>query len=184
MRSKILQIKVTLKYAKPPIWRRVEVPGDVTLGRFHDILQVVMGWTDSHLHQFVAGKNVYGPEDPEFGLDRKDENKVFLSRVIKKPKDKMIYEYDFGDGWEHEVVVEAVLPAGSMTEQLPRVTAGRRACPPEDCGGIPGLTRLLVSLADPKHPEYEDSLEWTGGAFEPEHFDLEETNLMLRGASS
>jgi hypothetical protein len=174
----ILQLKVTLRGSRPPIWRRVLVPADVTLAQLHEILQLAMGWTDSHLHQFVARGVCYGSPDPDFGIDRKDERRVRLGNVLSVPKVRMVYEYDFGDGWEHEVVVEKVLPP-EPGGRYPWVVAGKRACPPEDCGGVFGYEQLLEALRNPAHPEHEDMMEWTGGELDPEAFDPEEVNLVL-----
>ncbi len=105
----IYQVKVTLKGSKPPIWRRILVASDTRLGKLHRILQVVMGWTDSHLHQFIVGHTYYGVPHPDVDLDVRSERTVPLSRVLQAPKDKITYEYDFGDSWEHELLLEKVL---------------------------------------------------------------------------
>ena len=181
MTKKIYQLKVTLRGIRPPIWRRLEVQGDTTLGRLHDILQIAMGWTDSHMHQFVGEGRRYGVADPDLELDLEDEDKTRLDQVLRKPKDQTVYAYDFGDGWRHDVVVEKVLPAVSGSGPYPVLTGGRRACPPEDCGGVTGYYRLLGVLADPNHPEHEELLEWSGGEYDPEKFDAQEFNLAFHG---
>ena len=181
METKAFQLKVTLRYTKPPIWRRMEVRGDTTLGRLHHIIQVAMGWTDSHMHQFVAKGKCYGIPDQEFGLDRENEDRIRIDQVLRKTKDKLLYEYDFGDGWEHDVVVEKVLPIVSGNKRYPMVTGGRGACPPEDCGGIPGFYRLLEILGKPDHPEHEELLEWFGDEYDPESFDIQEVNRAFHG---
>ena len=107
MDSRVYRLKVTLRGSRPSVWRRVEIDADVTLFRLHEILQIVMGWTDSHLHQFRRGSMLYGQPDPEFGMHRENERRIRLREVLRKLKDRMIYEYDFGDGWEHEIVLEA-----------------------------------------------------------------------------
>jgi hypothetical protein len=140
-----------------------------------------MGWTDSHLHQFLAKGKCYGALDPEFGLDREDENRTRLDEVLRKPKDRMTYEYDFGDGWEHEVLVEKVLPVETGRSRYPMVTGGKRACPPEDCGGLPGYYHLLDVLMNPNHPEYGELREWCDEDFDPERFDIQEVNRALHG---
>ncbi|MFQ5883046.1 MAG: plasmid pRiA4b ORF-3 family protein [Candidatus Methylomirabilales bacterium] len=175
------ELKVTLRGTKPPIWRRLEVKADTRLFEFHQILQVAMGWTDSHMHQFVAKGKCYGAPDPGFLPDRENEKKVRLDQVLRKPKDRMIYEYDFGDSWEHEVVVERVMPAEPGPHRYPSVTAGKRACPPEDCGGIPGFYHFLEAIQNPDHPDHEDMLEWWGGRFEPEAFDVQKANRAFHG---
>lgn len=176
----IYQLKVTLDETDPPIWRRVLVPGDMTLPKLHRVLQVVMGWYDSHLHQFKAGGASYGVPDPEFPeLDTKNERSVRLSQLAPRDKDRFIYEYDFGDSWEHEIVVEQILPAAPGA-QYPICVEGKRACPPEDCGGVWGYESFLEAISDRDHPEHDDMLRWAGGAFDPEAFDLSRVNAQLR----
>lgn len=181
MDMKVYQLKVTLRHTRPPIWRRLQVRGDTTLGRLHHVLQVAMGWTDSHMHQFVTKGKYYGVAAPDLGLDRENEDKIRLDQVLRKPKERMIYEYDFGDSWEHDVVVEKLLPVQPGRRRYPMVTGGRRACPPEDCGGIPGYYHLLEVLGNPNHPEHEELLEWSGGEYDPERFDVQEVNRAFHG---
>ena len=171
----IYQIKISLIGAKPPIWRTVLVASDLGLGDFHDVIQVAMGWTDSHLHQFMDNKKSYGIPDDDFELEMEDEADYKLSQLLKKEKDTLTYEYDFGDSWEHKILLEKILPYDSSTF-LPVCIKGKRACPPEDCGGIWGYEELLEIISDPKHAEHEDMLEWLGGEFDPDEFDLEEIN--------
>ena len=178
---KAYQLKVTLRGTRPPIWRRVEVKGDTTLFKLHHILQVAMGWTDSHMHQFLAKSKYYGTPDLEFPPGRQNDRKVRLDQVLRKPKERMVYEYDFGDSWEHEVMVEKVVPAAPGRGRYPLVTAGKRACPPEDCGGVPGYYHFLEVLKNPKHPDHEEVLEWSGGAYEPEAFDIQGVNRAFHG---
>jgi hypothetical protein len=175
--TNIYQIKVTLKHIRPPIWRRLQVPADIKLGKLHRVLQDVMGWYDSHLHQFRIGREYFGKPDPEFPGEIKNERNVRLDEVAAEG-DTVIYEYDFGDGWEHETKIEKVLPA-EKNRRYPACLAGKRACPPEDCGGPPGYERLLEVLRDPKHEEHEEMREWIGGDFDPEAFDLDAVNEVL-----
>lgn len=133
----IYQLKVTLRGSRPPIWRRILVLGDITLYQLHRIIQVVMAWTESHLHQFRRGNIDYGASDPEFGVKRQNERRVRPYEVLQKPKDRMGYEYDFGDGWEHDVLLEEIC-SPRRAARYPQVLAGKRACPPEDVGGIGG----------------------------------------------
>lgn len=174
----IYRIKVTLRHVAPPVWRRVEVPADIKLGKLHRVFQIAMGWTDSHLHAFRAGRESYGIPDPEFPGDMENERNVRLDRIAVQG-DKPIYEYDFGDGWEHEMKIEKTVSAEPAV-RYPRCTAGSRACPPEDCGGPWGYEHLLEVLRDPKHEEHEEMREWIGGEFDPEAFDLGEINEALR----
>jgi hypothetical protein len=176
----IYRLKVTLRGSRPPIWRRFLVPGGITLKRLHDSLQAVMGWYDGHLHQFQCGGKLFGTSDREFGISRISETKTTVDQLLRRPKDRLLYEYDFGDGWEHDVILEAILPPG-RGDRYPIVVAGHRACPPEDVGGIPGYEYFLEILANPKHPEYQEMVDWAGDRFDPEHFDLQETNLAIHG---
>ncbi len=150
--ARTYQIKITLVGSKPPIWRRVLVADTMTLARLHDVIQIAMGWTDSHLHQFAVKGQLYGTPDPEFDVEVKDAARVKLGGVLKQEKDWIVYEYDFGDSWEHRIVLEKVLPHDASVP-VPRCIAGKRVCPPEDCGGIWGYADLLEAIGDPAHPE-------------------------------
>ncbi len=158
------------------------VPSNIDLGELHTILQIVLGWTDSHLHQFISSRTMYGTPVDEFGgdleMECEDEKKYKLSQLLKKEKDSLIYEYDFGDSWEHKIVLEKILPYDGSVK-VPACIKGKRACPPEDCGGIWGYHNFLEVIQEPSHPEHEEMLEWLGGEFDPEHFDMEETNRIL-----
>ena len=171
------QLKITLLEVDPPIWRRVLVPSDATLGDVNFILQAAMGWTSSHLHQFTIQDVEYS--DPRFEIDdTEDEFAVTLAEVAPAERSRFTLLYDFGDGWEHEVVVEKILPS-EPSQRLPRCLAGERARPPEDCGGPWGYQDLLEAIGDPKHEEHDAMLEWVGGAFDPEVFDLADLNKRL-----
>lgn len=184
-KKSIYQIKVTLLGSKPPIWRRFQVESDITLGDVHDILQDVMGWNDSHLHQFIIDQKYYGIPMPGeiFDLEVEDEEDYRLDQVIKKEKQKFVYEYDFGDSWEHALEVEKILPR-EKNVVYPRCLDGRLACPPDDCGGIWGYYDMLEIVTRPKHPEYEEMLDWLGEDFNPEEFDLDRINKSLPAACS
>ncbi len=174
------QLKVTLKHIKPAIWRRIVVPADVPLDILHYTLQIAFGWGDYHLHLFSAADRKYGVPDPDFPEPEiTPDEETRLNDVLIKPKSKITYEYDFGDGWEHEIVLEKIA-ADDASESLFSCVAGARACPPEDCGGPFGYERLLKILSNPKHPEYDDMSEWIGEEFDPEEFDLEAVNKELR----
>ena len=171
----IYQIKISLIGAKPPIWRIVLVPSNIGLDAFHEVIQLAMGWTDSHLHQFIANNVFYGIPDDDFELEMEDETQYKLSQLLQKEKDTIKYEYDFGDSWEHKILLEKIFPDDGKTA-LPVCIKGKRACPPEDCGGIWGYEELLETVSNPKHPDHDDMLEWLGGEFDPEEFDLEAIN--------
>lgn len=175
----IYQLKVTLKVCRPSIWRRLLIASTDNLEDVHIALQIVMGWTNSHLHEFAKDRDRYGIPDEDFPSDVRNEADCRLDQVIKTEKNKLNYVYDFGDNWEHEVVLEKILPFETGTV-LPVCLEGSRACPPEDVGGIPGYEMFLDAIADPSHPEYKEMLEWIGGNYDPEHFDLAQTNDLLR----
>jgi len=173
----IFEIKITLQHVDPPLWRRIQVPADVPLDELHDVIQIAMGWTDSHLHAFRTRDAQYGLPDPDFPSDTRDETDVPLDKVASEG-DTLFYEYDFGDGWIHEISVEKVRPADPGAVYF-RCTGGERACPPEDCGGPPGYERVLEVLGNPDDDEYEDVLEWIGEEFDPEALDVAEINEIL-----
>ena len=168
---------MTLEEIEPPIWRRLEVPGDITLARLHSVIQLAMGWQDYHLHEFRIGDVTYGEPNPEFDDDReiKDDRRAWLRRAVSGVGEEFIYLYDFGDGWTHDIVVEDIR-ASEPRIRYPRVIAGARACPPEDVGGPYGYVDFLQAIADPKHTEHDGMLEWVGGEFDPEAFDVDAKN--------
>ena len=168
----IYQLKVGLRGATPPIWRRLEVPADISLARLHHIIQVAFAWDGSHLHVFHTPYGEFGIADAELG--HRAEAPVTLEQVAPTVRSAIRYTYDFGDDWEHDVLVEKVLNRDN-TVSYPRCTGGRRAAPPEDCGGIWGYADLAQTLTDPTHPGHEDMLEWLGlsdaADFDPAEFD-------------
>lgn len=176
--EKIYQIKVNLRYSKPPIWRRLLVSGNATLFDLHKIIQIAMGWTNSHLHQFIIGDEYYSIPSPEDWEPVIDERKYRLAKIAPAEASKFIYEYDFGDSWEHEIVVEKILALDPQAK-VPSCLKGKRACPPEDVGGVWGFGEFLAAMKDPKHEEHESYLEWWGGQFDPEALDLDEINQGL-----
>jgi hypothetical protein len=178
----VYQLKVVLLETDPQIWRRFVVPSSVTLHRLHLILQDVVGWTNSHLYRFQVGTKEYAEPDPdnEFNeLDFKNSRRTQLGRLVTKKGSTFLYEYDFGDSWLHELVVEDILEHKPGI-RYPACLAGERACPPEDCGGIYGYAELLEVMNDPEHEEYPDTMTWLGGRFDPEAFDLKAVNNKLR----
>lgn len=178
------QIKVLLEGSKPPIWRRLEVDSRMTLDALHVAIQSSMGWDDLHLHQFIDREdNIFRlqDEDDDFvgdiGMSSIDECQILLVDLLKQEKDWIHYEYDFGDGWSHKITLEKILP---FKEQQPAAICakGRRACPPEDCGGIWQYHQLVELMANPQSDpeEYEDIKEWLGGNLTPEEFDIDAVN--------
>ncbi len=174
---KMFPIKIVLQGSKPPIWRRVIIPGDISLDKLHEIIQITMGWTDTHLHQFICNHDYYGLPDDDYMTEMKDETGVKISNFLKREKDKMLYEYDFGDDWLHEIILEKVKPFAGKTEIC--CLKGEGACPPEDCGGIHGYCHMLEGISNKNNPEYEDILEFLGEEFDPNYFELAETNEIL-----
>lgn len=185
-----LQLKVTLLHTKPKIWRSLLVPHDMPMALLHACLQVCMGWENAHMHSFYKEENrervYFEPEVDDFfgGLfDEGGPKKVIYTNlvvtdVLSSPKAKLYYEYDFGDSWLHEIVLEKLLPIGEGPD-IPSCLAGEMACPPEDCGGIPGYAHMLETLKNGDQDEKEDLLEWLGRDFDPTAFDLAAINKML-----
>jgi len=177
----IYQLKVVLLGISPMIWRRLLIRSDSTIADLHHILQIAMGWSDMHLHQFVIRDEYYGlPDEDELSPGKTiDEREYKLSEIVSGENFQFAYDYDFGDNWEHILVVEKTLPAQEGV-RYPVCLAGARACPPEDVGGISGYENFLQAIGDPKHPEHQEFLEWIGGEFDPEAFDVTEANRSLR----
>jgi Plasmid pRiA4b ORF-3-like protein len=178
----IYQIKVTLLGTKPPIWRRLLVPAHMTLAQLHDVLQIAMGWQNGHMHEFRIGRRYFGKPDPEYrtmGMDPvENERTVRLPDVLRKTGPKLIYTYDLGDSWEHSIVLEKQLPV-DPTAKYPVCTDGQLACPPEDCGGIPGFYDLVEAIADPNHEQHKELKDWLGYVFDPIDFSIDSVNQML-----
>lgn len=179
----IYQLKITLKGIRPPIWRRFQVPADATLAELHEIIQKTMGWTNSHLHQFVVAGVGYSEPYPEEDWEPERDERQFTLQQLAGIDSRFDYEYDFGDSWTHEILVERVLPAEPGV-QYPLCLAGARAGPPEDCGGAGSYPEFLRILDDPLHERHMELLEWIGGWFDPDEFDLDAVNRVLRSPTS
>ena len=177
------QVKVTVIGSEPSIWRRIQVPGNISLHRLHLILQAVLGWQNYHLYRFHVGGADFGIPDPEEDAfnetEVRDARRAKLRRIVPMDETRFLYEYDFGDSWEHEVSVERI---GLKEPKVlyPVCVAGARACPPEDCGGIPGYAELVKVLGDPSHEDYHHMKEWAGPHFDPEKFSLANVNRLLK----
>jgi hypothetical protein len=210
--KQIFQLRITLNDSRPPIWRRVAVPSDITLGELHEVIQIVMGWMGGHLHHFILRNKKLKPSPQEMArrfqqdawdedflgrmrgeryfvtkvtpwgdpteMEGEDENAVTLAEVCPKVKSKLIYEYDFGDGWEHTIEVQKIVEPEPGVE-YPICLAGKKACPPEDCGGVWGYYEMLAAVEDPNHEMHEEYTEWLSDDFDPEAFDLDEVNMVL-----
>lgn len=172
----VYQFKISLKNSKPPIWRRIQVPENYSFWDLHIAIQDAMGWEDCHLHEFIF-PYFRAPMSVRIGLPEGNEHlhgtKVMINEYFKQEKDKADYWYDFGDDWFHLVELEKILPRDPKQE-YPVCLAGKMACPPEDCGGIGGYYALLEVIKDPKHPDYEDILDWLGDDYDPSDFDPRE----------
>jgi len=174
----IYQLRIALGEIRPPVWRRIQVASGATLYDLHYIIQVVMDWGNYHLHEFVIEEERYGEPHPDDFSEVVDEKKVKLSDVVLGEGDRFIYVYDFGDSWEHEIKVEKILqPKPGM--KYPLLLKGKRACPPEDVGGVGGYEEFLEAIRDPGHSEHKEMLEWIGGEFDPEEFDKDAINRTL-----
>ncbi len=179
-KKQVFQLKVTLAEVSPVVWRRILVPADAALAHLHLVLQVAMGWNDSHLHCFETAGGRYGMIDlEEDSPDLLDERKVKLAKVLPNRKARLFYSYDYGDGWSHEVVLEAILPTDPR-HRYPLCIGGGGACPPDDCGGPGGYGELVRVLRSPKDEEHDDMLTWVGGYFDPASFDANEVNRAFR----
>lgn len=176
----VYQLKITLVEAdEPPVWRRVLVPAAIRLDRLHEVVQAAMGWQNAHLHVFNDGQTNYGMPDPELRFH--DEHATKLNELVA-PGDRLEYTYDFGDSWDHEILVEEATVA-EAGRPCPWCVAGQGACPPEDSGGVGGYQRLVEILADPGHQEHRFMLDWLGldssAEFDPARFDPEDANRRL-----
>ena len=180
--EKIFQIHVLLQYSRPRIWRRVLISSETLLSDLHKILQTVMGWSNTHLHQFIKDDLHYSIpyEFDLFDFDDINYTGMKVKELLLKEGDKIIYEYDFGDGWEHEVRLEKILHP-DISLKYPICIKGKRACPPENCGGIWGYENILEILKDKQREEYNVIVEWLGDdKFDAEYFNLDEINEMLK----
>jgi hypothetical protein len=177
----IYQLKITVADIAPEIWRRVLVPADTSLARLHQIIQAAFGWLNYHLHRYVVDDEYFGDTNPEFVdelMPMTDERDATL-RDIASAK-AIVYEYDFGDNWQHLIEVENVAIVPEAGVKYPVCTRGARSRPPEDCGGVPGYEDLLEILGDPAHEEHASMKKWVGKNFAPERFDLAVVNQALQ----
>lgn len=174
----LYQLKVTLIDTKPAIWRRFQVKKETTMRKLHQVLQIVMGWDDAHLHEFSIAGLRFGDPVPEEDYEVIDERNARLGQIA--PSDPITFEclYDFGDGWGHEVIIECGVDKKPGV-RYPVCIEGARACPPEDVGAIPGYEEFLKAIRNRRHPEHKQMLEWIGGPFDPDAFDLDAVNREL-----
>jgi len=178
MNERLYLLRINLLDIEPEIWRNFVAPASITLDRFHDVIQIVMGWTDSHLHAFTIGKKRY-TEYPESREDGLECGKYRLGDLIKQKGRTFDYNYDFGDSWKHEIVLEESRYFNTELRSEIACLEGARACPPEDVGGVPGYYEFCEALKDPNHEEHESYIEWVGGNYDSENFDSNEVNWEL-----
>lgn len=179
--NNIIQLKITLQGTKPPIWRRILVDKSTTFSQLHYIILTTMGWDGGHLYEFnVNGDRIGVPHKNDEGWGGKlvNASKKPLDSLISDTKGKFEYTYDFGDSWEHQILIEKFLPRDRKTK-YPTCVDGKLNCPPEDCGGIGGFYGLLDIISNKRHPERKEMLEWLGGHYDAEHFDKDEINIEL-----
>jgi Plasmid pRiA4b ORF-3-like protein len=174
----LYEIRVQLQEIEPPIWRQLRVRPQTSMARLHKILQKAMGWTNSHLHVFKIGDKEYGEGDYNWDFEVHDYSGVKLQDVFTKGRKSFSYEYDLGDSWRHDITLLGTVE-GAEGERIACV-AGARACPPEDCGGVTGYYNLLEALADPEHEDHEMLLEWVGGKYDLDAFDLARVDRRLK----
>lgn len=181
--SRVHRLKVSLRGVRPPVWRRIEVRSATNLHQLSAELEAAMGWFGGHLHSFEIDGDIYQlPDGEDFGWrPMKDERRATVAKVLPQVGMKMRWDYDFGDGWQHNITVEAIEPAAAR-DVYPRCLTGRRACPPEDCGGPWGYRILLDALTDRDHPEHQTMTEWAPPGFDPARFDPAETTDAMRHA--
>jgi len=177
VRDAVYQVKVSLHGAKPPIWRRLRLPASTTLAQLHQVIQVAFGWEDVHLHAFEVGGRRYSRPEFELWDEAADEGKARLQDLASRRGARLGYIYDFGDSWEHDLLVEDIRPADGVKHAI--CLAGRRASPPEDCGGVWGYGELCDILADPSHPDHAERVEWLGRPHDPAAFDKDAINASL-----
>jgi len=178
MSERMYLLKIRLLDIEPEIWRRFVMPASITLDRLHDVIQIVMGWTDSHLHEFTIGKKRYTeyPQERDDGLEC---GKYRFGDLVKQKNRKILYLYDFGDNWMHELILEESRYFDPGLRDIISCLDGARACPPEDVGGIPGYFDFCSALADPGDEDHERLIEWSGGNYNSEEFDANMINWQL-----
>ncbi|MBF0508242.1 MAG: plasmid pRiA4b ORF-3 family protein [Deltaproteobacteria bacterium] len=185
----VYHVRITLRGVRPPIWRKVLVTNDISLVQFHRIIQLVMGWSGHHLYQFIIDGNYYSEpfdddddddlDDLAAGPETEKRASVLLHQVASEEKARLIYEYDFGDNWEHLIVIQNILPI-EEGKHYPVCTDGKRSCPPEDIGGAWGYGQFLEAIRDPNHPQHKRMTDRVGKNYDPEAFDLDEANRILK----
>jgi hypothetical protein len=169
----IARIRISLQETSPEIWRRLDVPLSTSLLALHDIIQIAMGWTDSHLFAFYAGDRQYGVPYPEYDMGGPrvfHAKSMHLKALVSRGTNRFVYEYDFGDSWRHDIVIEEDMD-GLPDRDYPVFIGGQGRCPPEDVGGVSGFEEFLEAIRKPRHPEHRRMLEWYGRTYDPQDID-------------
>jgi hypothetical protein len=181
--NKLYQIKIQLEEIDPPVWRRVIIPCDMLLSDFHKVIQTIMGWTNSHLHLFEINDTYYQPRiQDDWTWDEKnnvDYKETRVSDLLFNENDQIIYEYDPGDYWIHNILLEKITENPKGTHN-PKCIDGQRSCPPENSGGTQGYRSLLQVISNPKHVQYKSYIRWLGRVFDPEYFSPKQVNILLK----
>ena len=183
MTEPVARLRIELREIEPRLWRRVDVPLSSTLLALHDIIQIAVGWTDSHLFEFVIGDRVYGeplPEDDFWDRHVYKAAGIRLKTLIERGVERFLYVYDFGDDWRHDICIESV-GDGEADVDYPAFVDGERRCPPEDVGGVPGFMDFPEAALDPLHVEHNEVVTWYGKPLDP--VDLDERWVRLRLAT-
>ena len=182
MKDKIFQVKMELVGSEPMIWRRLLIPADLLLSEFHDVIQISMGWKNEHLHQFTKKNQVYAggnPFDMDIEVEDQYDKNMQVSDLLKRENSKIRYEYDFGDSWRHDIVVEKTLPFDDNIT-YPHCIDGKMHCPPEDCGGIGSYKYLSEVIKNPDHEDHDGISNWIGEDFDPDYFNIDDVNEALK----
>ena len=177
----VARVRITLQNIAPAVWRRVDLPLSTTLMALHDVIQVAMGWTDSHLFEFVVGDRVYGEPDPDDAMyERKvcQAKSIRLKQLLDRGVERFLYVYDFGDNWRHHIILESVRQGEDHTD-YPAFVGGARRAPPDDVGGISGFEAFLEAVTDPRHEDHDQMLEWSDGSFDPEDIDERDIRMII-----
>jgi hypothetical protein len=172
----IVKLKVTLSAIRPPVWRRLLMPAEMTLSDLHDAIQTSMGWEDAHLHDFVIAGRHFG--DPTTTDDVINEGRLTLEEIRRAGHERFLYTYDFGDNWKHLITIEGMVPRVEG-RRYPACVGGKRACPPEDSGGPPGYAQLLAARANASHPYHREMAEWFGEDFDPDGFSVTQSDASV-----
>lgn len=177
--DRVFEIRIELKDTVPIVWRELVVPETLTFYEFHHAIQISFGWENYHLYSFDAKGQSYGNLDLLEDVDTINDKSIFINQLLQKEQDTINYEYDFGDGWVHNIELKKIKPHTSKVN-LPIVIDGAKASPPEDCGGVHGFENLKNVMKNPKDLEYKELVRWLGKPFDPNEFNIQHINEDLK----